>query len=84
MEAGAAGPAQILAARGREHVAADLPHIDRKLADGIEQMEDPVARGDAAEARASFTSEATCWEIAEHSMRAERDAFLRSLAPLPC
>jgi hypothetical protein len=25
-------PAQILAARGREHVAADLPHLDRELA----------------------------------------------------
>src|SRR5262249_6113271 len=48
--AGAAGPAQILAARGREHVAADLPHIDRELADrlaGIEQIEDAVARGAA-------------------------------------
>src|SRR5882724_9125259 len=46
-EAGAAGPAQILAARGRQHVAADLPHIDRELADrlaGIEQIEDAVAR----------------------------------------
>jgi hypothetical protein len=30
-KARAAGPAQILAARGREHVAADPPHIDREL-----------------------------------------------------
>ena len=49
-EARAAGPAQILAARGREHVAADLPHIDRELADrlaGVEQVEDPVPGRDA-------------------------------------
>ena len=34
---------------GREHAAADPPHIDRELADrlaGIEQIEDVVARGD--------------------------------------
>jgi uncharacterized protein (DUF433 family) len=31
--AGAAGAAQIFAARGREHVTADLSHIDRELAD---------------------------------------------------
>jgi hypothetical protein len=40
------------AARGGEHVAADLPHIDRELADrraGIEQIEDAVTRGDIAE-----------------------------------
>jgi hypothetical protein len=50
----AAGPAQILAARGREHVAADLPHIDRELADrlaGIEQIEDAVACRDMADFR---------------------------------
>jgi hypothetical protein len=37
---------------GREHVATDLPHIDRELADrlaGVEQVEDAVARGDAAD-----------------------------------
>src|SRR5229473_4789765 len=47
-EARAAGPAQMLAARSREHVAADRLHIDRELADrlaGIEQIEDAVARG---------------------------------------
>jgi hypothetical protein len=27
-----AGPAHIIAARGREHVAAYMPHIDRELA----------------------------------------------------
>jgi hypothetical protein len=51
-EARAAGPAQILAARGREHVAADVSHVDREVADrlaGIEQIEDAVARGDAAD-----------------------------------
>jgi hypothetical protein len=35
-------------------VAADLPYIDRELADrlaGIEQIEDAVARGDAADLR---------------------------------
>jgi hypothetical protein len=35
-------------------VAADLPHIDRELADrlaGIEQIEDAVARGDMADFR---------------------------------
>jgi len=54
-------------------VAADLPHIDRDLADrlaGIEQIKDAVARGDAAEARTSFTSDATCWELEEHQPRA--------------
>jgi hypothetical protein len=68
-------------------VAADLPHIDRDLADrlaGIEQIKDAVARGDAAEARTSFTSDATCWELEEHGMRAECDAFPHSLALLPC
>src|SRR2546428_10749247 len=37
-----------------EHVAADLRHIDGELADrlaGIEQIEDAVARGDAADLR---------------------------------
>src|SRR5207244_12159240 len=56
-EARAAGPAQILAARGRAHVAADLPHIDRELADrlaGIEQIEDAVARGDEADVGRPF------------------------------
>jgi len=35
-------------------VAADLPHIDRELADrlaGVEQIEDAVARGDALRPR---------------------------------
>jgi hypothetical protein len=48
----AAGPAQILVARGREHVAADLLHIDRELADrpaGIEQIEEAVACRDMAD-----------------------------------
>jgi hypothetical protein len=51
-EARATGAAQIFAARSREHVAADLPHIDGELADrlvGIEQIEDAVARGDMAD-----------------------------------
>jgi hypothetical protein len=42
----------MLAARGRDHVAADLPNIDRELADrlaGIEQIEDAEASGDAAD-----------------------------------
>ncbi len=43
-----------------------------------------MARGDAAEARTSFTSDATCWELEEHGMRAECDAFPHSLALLPC
>ena len=38
-EARAAGPAQIFASRGREHVAADLPHIDRELADRLAGVE---------------------------------------------
>ena len=51
-EARAAWPAQVLAAWGGEHVAADLLHIDRELADrltGIEQIEDAMARGNAAD-----------------------------------
>jgi len=34
----AAAPAQILAARGREHVAADLRHLDCELADRLAGM----------------------------------------------
>jgi len=51
-EARAAGPTQILAARGRECAAADPPHIDPELTvrlAGIEQIEDAVARGDFAD-----------------------------------
>ena len=50
-EAGAAGASQVLAAWRREHVAADMLHIDGELADGlagVEQIEDAVARRDAA------------------------------------
>ena len=51
-EARAARPPQILPPRGRQHVAADPPHIDRELADrlaGIEQIQDAVALRDASD-----------------------------------
>jgi hypothetical protein len=38
-EARAARPAQILAARGREQVVADVLHIDRELADRLAGVE---------------------------------------------
>jgi hypothetical protein len=46
------GPSRYLRPGGREHVAADLLHIDGELADrlaGIEQIEDAMARGDMAD-----------------------------------
>ena len=53
-KAGAARPAQIFAAGGREHVAADRSHIDRELADRlarIEQIKDAVAPCDLPDLR---------------------------------
>ena len=79
-EAGAAGPAQILAAGGREHVAADLPHIDRELADrlaGVEQIEEVVARGDAADLRRGIDEPASPGHVGDRDqLRAGTDRAL--------
>jgi len=87
-EARAAGPAQILAARGREHVAADVLHVDREVADrlaGIEQIEDAVARGDAADVGRRIDEPASPGHVRDRDqLRARADrAIQRGQIDLP-
>ena len=74
------GPRRYLRPGGREHVAADLPHIDRELADrlaGVEQIEDAVARGDAADLGGRIDEPASAGHVRDRDqLRARTDRAL--------
>ena len=67
-EARAARAAQVLASRGREHVAADPADVDGELADrlaGVEQIQDAVPRGDRAHLRGRIDEAALCRHVGD-------------------